>query len=107
MDVMENVAEWCRKQIETREEALDLMQRGVIQTYERQAVGPPADTTPKSIEDHRREIGELRELLDKMKQEQSGQLSPSSQAPPTQSQDISEEALANSTRPRFSIDDVE
>ena len=30
-----------------------------------------------------------------------------SQAPPTQSKDIAEEALANSTRPRFSIDDVE
>jgi hypothetical protein len=30
-----------------------------------------------------------------------------SQAPPTQSKDIAEEALANTTRPRFSIDDVE
>jgi hypothetical protein len=41
-----------------------------------------------------------------MKLEQSGELSPSSQAPPTQ-QDIAEEVLANSTRPRFSIDHVE
>ena len=30
-----------------------------------------------------------------------------SQAPPTQSKDIAEEVRANSTRPRFSIDDVE
>ena len=30
-----------------------------------------------------------------------------SQSAPTQGQDIAEELLANSTRPRFSIDDVE
>jgi hypothetical protein len=107
MEFVKSVAQWCQKQIETRHQALDLMERGVIKTQEYAADGRKKDTTPRSIDDDRREIAELRELLEKVKHEQSGQPSPSSHAPPAQSQDIAEEMLANSTRPRFSIDDVE
>jgi hypothetical protein len=45
MDFVKSVAQWCQKQIETRQQALDLMERGVIKTHEYAADRRKKDTT--------------------------------------------------------------
>jgi hypothetical protein len=63
LTTMDNLLIWCRIERASLQRQLDLMVAGTIRIGEHQPGQPPRDTTPTSIEDTRRKIAELDDIL--------------------------------------------
>jgi len=63
LTLMDTLLIWCRIERASLQRQLDLMVEGTIRIAEHQPGQPPRDTTPTSIEDTRRKIAELDEIL--------------------------------------------
>jgi len=61
--LMDNLLAWCRTERASLQRQLDLMEAGTMKTGEHRLGASPRDTTAESIEDTRRKIAELDDIL--------------------------------------------
>jgi hypothetical protein len=63
LTLMDTLLIWCRTERASLQRQLDLMVDGTIRIGEHQPGQPPRDITPTRIEDTRRKIAELDDIL--------------------------------------------